>query len=255
MSRLENKVAIITGGASGMGKAMSELFAKEGAKVLVADFNEAGAKEVSDTLNEVGLEAISTKVDVSSREDVEAMFDKAVEVFGTVDILVNNAGIIDGFEPVGEISDEKWDRVFNVNTKGTMYGMRKAVDYWLENDKKGNIINTISTGGLNGGHSGAAYTASKHAVVGLTKNTAFMYAQKGIRANGIAPGAVATNISGSAHGISEFGVNRTKLTQSLISQLGQPEDIANVALFLASDESQFVNGTVYVADGAWTAGF
>lgn len=255
MARLSDKVAIITGAASGMGKSMAQLFAKEGAKVLIADFNVDGAKEVSKALNKEGNTTEFFQVDVSNVEDVENMFDKAVELFGTVDILVNNAGIMDGIEPVGEITDEKWDKVFDVNTKGVMRGMRKAVRYWLENDRKGTIVNTVSTGGLNGAHAGVAYGASKHAVTALTKNTAFMYAENGIRVNGIAPGAVETNIGSSMKNISEFGAKRTQVTQAVIPQTGQPEDIANVALFLASDESSFVNGTIVVADGGWTSGF
>lgn len=255
MGKLDNKVAIVTGSASGMGKAIAELFVKEGANVLLADFNSDGAKEVSDALNSQGGKTEAMKVDVSQADDIHSMFDKAVELFGTVDILVNNAGIMDGFEPVGEISDERWDKVFDVNTKGVMRAMRKAVNYWLDNDRKGTIINTISTGGLNGAHAGVAYGASKHAVTALTKNTAFMYAEKGIRVNGIAPGAVETNIGSSMTNMSEFGFSRAQLTHGLSPRSGKPDDIGHVAVFLASEESSFVNGTIIVADGGWTSGF
>jgi NAD(P)-dependent dehydrogenase (short-subunit alcohol dehydrogenase family) len=255
MNKLTDKVAVVTGSASGMGEKIAETYARAGAKVLLADYNEEGAKEVSERLNNEGNETLAFKVDVSSREDVENMIDTAIEEFGQLDILINNAGIMDGFEPVGEITDEKWDRIFDVNTKGVMYAMRKAVNYWLENDMEGNVVNTISTGGLNGAHAGVAYGASKHAVVALTKNTAFMYADKGIRVNGIAPGAVETNISSSMTDISEFGASRTQVTQGVIPKTGQSQDIADVALFLGSDNSSFVNGTVIVADGGWTAGF
>lgn len=255
MSKLTGKVAIVTGAASGMGEKIAETYAKSGAKVLLADYNEAGAKEVSDQLNVEGYETISLKVDVSNKEDVENMIETAIDKFGTLDILVNNAGIMDGFEPVGEITDEKWDRIFDVNTKGVMYAMRKAVNYWLENESSGTIVNTISTGGLNGAHAGVAYGASKHAVVALTKNTAFMYANQNIRVNGIAPGAVETNIGSSMSDVSELGVSRTQITQSVIPNVGKSQNIADVALFLGSEESSFVNGTIIVADGGWTAGF
>jgi NAD(P)-dependent dehydrogenase (short-subunit alcohol dehydrogenase family) len=255
LSKLKNKIAIITGAASGMGKATAEIYAKEGAKLILADFNEEGVKELSNTLNSKGHETLALTVDVSDKEDVENMIDTAVTEFGTLDILVNNAGIMDSFEPVGEITDEKWDRIFDVNTKGVMRAMRRAVNYWLDNDKAGNIINTISTGGLNGAHAGVAYGASKHAVVALTKNTAFMYAEDNIRVNGIAPGAVDTNIGSTIKNASEKGVARTGITQAVSPRLGKSEDIANVALFLGSDESDFVNGTIVVADGGWTAGF
>lgn len=162
---------------------------------------------------------------------------------------------MDGFEPVGEITDEKWDQIFDVNTKGVMRAMRKAVNYWLDNEKEGVIVNTISTGGLNGAHAGVAYGASKHAVVALTKNTGYMYAQKGIRVNGIAPGAIETNIGSSMKNVSEFGMDRTKLTQAVIPHTGKPEEIAEAALFLGSEESSFVNGTVLTVDGRWTVGF
>ncbi|WP_027109144.1 SDR family oxidoreductase [Lacticigenium naphthae] len=255
MGKLENKVAIVTGAASGMGKSIAQLYVKEGAQVLLADYNFDGAKEVSDELNADGGKTEAMEIDVSKAEDVEAMFDKAVEVFGTVDILVNNAGIMDGFEPVGEITDERWDHIFDVNTKGVMRAMRKSVNYWMDNNKKGVIVNVISTGGLNGAHAGVAYGASKHAVVALTRNSAFMYAEKNIRVNGIAPGAVETNIGSSMTNMSEFGFSRAKLTHGLSPRTGKPDEIGEVAVFLASDDSSFVNGTVIVTDGGWTSGF
>lgn len=255
MSKLENKVAIVTGAASGMGKSIAQLYAKEGAKVLLADFNEDGAKEVSNALNDEGYETAAIKVDVSKSEDIDAMYEKALELFGTIDVTVNNAGIMDGMEPVGEITDERWDKIFDVNTKGVMRSMRKAVNYWLDNDKKGVIVNTISTGGLNGAHAGVAYGASKHAVVALTRNSAWMYAQKGIRINGIAPGAVETNIGSSMTSMSEFGMSRAGLTHGLSPRSAKPEEIGHVAVFLASDDASFVNGTVIVTDGGWTSGF
>lgn len=253
--KLKDKVAIVTGAASGMGKAIAELYAKEGAKVILADYNFDGVKAVAEGIAKNGGSGIAVKADVSKLEDVENMIEAAIKEYGTLDILVNNAGIMDGFEPVGEITDEKWDRIFDINLKGVMRAMRKAVNYWVDNNKQGVIINTISTGGLNGGHAGVAYIASKHALVGLTKNTGFMYAQKGIRVNGIAPGSVETNIAKSMTNISQFGMERSSLTHKLSPRTGQPEEIAQVALFLASDEASFVNGTVVVVDGGWTAAF
>ncbi|MFD1851495.1 SDR family oxidoreductase [Oceanobacillus bengalensis] len=252
--KLDGKVAVVTGAASGMGKAIAELYAKEGAKVIVADLNLEGAEAVVNEISNNGGTAKSVKVNVAEREDIENMIDTAVNEYGTLDILVNNAGIMDGFEPIGEISDEKWDLIFNVNTKGVMQAIRKAVPIFLEKGK-GVIVNTASTGGLNGAHAGVAYGASKHAVVGITKNTGFMYAQKGIRCNAIAPGAVETNIASSMKNVSEFGASRTQVAQAVIPRTGKPEEIAQVALFLASDESSFLNGTVVTADGGWTAAF
>jgi len=253
--KLQDKVAIVTGAASGMGKAIAELYAKEGAKVIIADYNLEGAKAVSEEIAKNGGTSMAVQADVSKLEDVENMIQTAINEYGTLDILVNNAGIMDGFEPVGEITDEKWDRIFDINLKGVMRAMRKAVNYWLDNNKQGIIINTISTGGLNGAHAGAAYVASKHALVGLTKNTGFMYAQKGIRVNGIAPGAVETNIGASITNVSQLGMERSGMTHKLTPRSGKPEEIAKVALFLASDDASFVNGTVVVADAGWTSSF
>lgn len=255
MAKLDGKVSIVTGAASGMGKEIAVLYGKEGAKVVVADYNFEGAEAVAKEITEDGGSALAVSANVADSKDVEKMIDTAVNEFGDLNILVNNAGIMDGFEPVGEITDEKWDQIFDVNTKGVMRAMRKAVNYWLDNDKEGVIVNTISTGGLNGAHAGVAYGASKHAVVALTKNTGFMYANKGIRVNGIAPGAVETNISSTMKNISEFGMERAGLTQAVIPRTGKPEEIAEAVLFLGSEESSFVNGTVLTVDGGWTAGF
>ena len=252
--KLEGKVAVVTGAASGMGKAIAELYANEGAKVLVTDLNLEGAEKVAEGITNNGGTAKALQVNVAKLEDIEGMIDTAVKEFGTLDILVNNAGIMDGFEPVVDIQDERWDLIFDINTKGVMRSMRKAIPLFLEKGQ-GNIINIASTGGLNGAHAGAAYGASKHAVVGLTKNTAFMYAQKGIRCNAIAPGAVETNISASMGNVNEFGMGRSRLAQAAIPKVGQPEEIAAAALFLASEESSFVNGTVLVVDGGWTSAF
>ncbi|AIQ26638.1 3-ketoacyl-ACP reductase [Paenibacillus sp. VTT E-133280] len=252
--KLQDRVAVVTGAASGMGKSIAELYAKEGAKVIVADLNLEGAEQVAAGIVSNGGVAKALKVNVALVEDINNMIDTAVNEYGTLDILVNNAGIMDGFEPVGDINDERWDLIFDINTKSVMRSTRKALPIFLEKGK-GVIVNTASTGGVSGAHAGATYTASKHAVVGLTKNTAFMYANKGIRCNAIAPGATATNISASMKNINEFGMSRTQLTQAVIPRVGSPEEIAQVALFLASDDSSFVNGAVLAADAGWTSAF
>lgn len=252
--RLEGKVAVVTGGASGMGKAIAELYAKEGAKVIVSDINLEGANTVVSEITASGGTAKAIKTNVAELKDIEEMIDTAVDAYGTLDILVNNAGIMDGMEPAGDIEDEKWERIFAINTTSVMRATRKALPIFLDKGK-GVIINTASTGGLNGAHAGAAYGASKHAVVGFTKNTGFMYANKGIRCNAIAPGGVETNIASSMTNINEFGASRAKVAQSVMPRAGTSEEIANVALFLASDESSFVNGTVITADAGWTAAF
>ncbi|UOQ92222.1 SDR family oxidoreductase [Halobacillus shinanisalinarum] len=252
--KLQDKVAVVTGAASGMGKAIAELYAKEGAKVIVADLNKEGAHKVAKKITNQGGSAKAVQTNVANLHDIEHMIEAAVNEFGSLDILVNNAGIMDGFEPVGDISDERWDLLFDINTKGVMRSMRRAIPIFLDKGK-GVIINIASTGGLNGAHAGAAYGASKHAVMGLTKNTGYMYADKGIRCNAIAPGGVQTNIGSSIKHINEFGAERTKAVQGVMPRTGESEEIAQVALFLASDDSSFVNGTVIVADAGWTAAF
>ena len=252
--RLMNKVTIVTGGASGMGEAICRKFAKEGAKVVIADYNFEGALKVANEINAEILDAATAiKTDVSVETDINAMIDTAITLYGKLDILVNNAGIMDGFEPVGEVSNDRWEKVFAVNVNGPMYASRKAIAHFLEQGG-GSIINIASIGGLQGGRAGAAYVASKHAVIGLTKNTAFMYAKKGIRCNAVAPGAVATNIAQSMGGdISTFGQQTTGVGMAINPAFGMPEQIASVALFLASDDASFVNGSVVTVDGGWTS--
>ena len=254
MAKLNGKVAIVTGAASGMGKAIAELYAKEGAKVVVSDYNFEGAQAVVEGIKAAGGEAIANRANVAELADIEAMIEAATSTYGKLDILVNNAGIMDGMEPVGEITDEKWDRIFAVNTRGVMQAMRIAVNLFLEQGH-GVIVNNISAGGIRGARAGAAYVASKHAVTGLTKNTGFMYANSGIRCNGIAPGGVMTNIGASmaAGGVSQFGYARQQTGQGTMPRAGQPEEIAQLALFLGSDDSSFINGQVIAADAGWTA--
>lgn len=250
--KLQDKVAIVTGAASGMGKAIAELYAKEGAKVVVSDYNFEGAEAVVAGIKAAGGEAVANRANVAELADVEAMIATAITTYGKLDILVNNAGIMDGMEPVGEITDEKWDRIFAVNTTGVMRAMRIATNIFLEQGH-GVIVNNISAGGLRGARAGVAYTASKHAVTGLTKNTAYMYANSGIRCNGIAPGGVATNIGASMTSVSPFGAGRQQTGQGTMPRVGEPTEIAQLALFLGSDDSSFINGQVIAADAGWTA--
>jgi NAD(P)-dependent dehydrogenase (short-subunit alcohol dehydrogenase family) len=249
---LDGKIAIITGAASGIGKATAILFAQEGAKVVASDINRSGGEATVTAIKTNGGEALFFAADVSKEEDVQKLIDTASSQFGTVDILVNNAGIMDNFEPAGEINDVAWEKIFAINTTSIMRMTRKILPLFLEKGA-GNIINIASIGGLHGGIAGAIYTASKHAVVGFTKNVAFMYAGTGIRCNAIAPGGVATNIGLTITAPSKKGIERTGLGMALNPRLGQPEEIAAVAVFLASDKASFVNGHVLVADAGWTS--
>lgn len=250
--KLGGKVAVVTGAASGMGKAIAIQYAREGAKVVVADLNFDGAQEVADEIEANGGTAIAVLTNVSKEEDIQKMIDTAVSIYGTVDILVNNAGIMDNMEAPADITDQAWDRVFAVNTTSVMRAIRKVVPIFLAKGS-GVIINNSSIGGLYGKVAGTAYTASKHAVMGITKSTAYMYAKEGIRCNAIAPGSVETNIGATMTNINKFGISRTSPYVGLSPRNGQPNEIAGVALFLASDDSTFVNGAIIVGDGGWTA--
>lgn len=248
--RLQDKVAVVTGAGSGMGKAIAVLYAKEGARVAVSDLNKETAKATVDEIKANGGEAIAITANVAMEEDIQNLIDTTVNTYGTVDILVNNAGIMDNFEPAGDIEDSNWERIFSVNTTSVMRSTRKVLPIFLDK-QKGVIINVASVGGLQGSRAGGAYTASKHAVVGFTKNTGYMYADQGIRCNAIAPGGVETNINNSMTSVSEKGMGRIRLGMGNNPRMGKSEEIATVALFLASDESSFVNGTVITADAGW----
>lgn len=250
--RLKEKVAIVTGAASGIGKAIAILYAKEGASTVVSDIDLEGAKATVAEIESGGGKAIAVNTDVSKEEDIKNMVDTAVDTYGTVDILVNNAGIMDNFEPAADVIDAKWAKIFAVNIDSVMRSTRKILPIFLAKGS-GIIINIASVGGLYGSRAGAAYTASKFAVVGLTKNVGFQYAMKGIRCNAIAPGAVETNIGNTIKEPNEFGSSRATAGFSLNPRTGKPEEIAGAALFLASEDSRFVNGTVLIADGGWTA--
>jgi NAD(P)-dependent dehydrogenase (short-subunit alcohol dehydrogenase family) len=189
---------------------------------------------------------------VTKEEDIQNLIDSTVNTYGTLDILVNNAGIMDNFVPAGDVTDELWERVFAINSSGPMRAIRKSLPIFTEK-RSGIIINIASAGGLMGSRAGAAYTATKHAVVGLTKNVGFQYATLGIRCNAIAPGAVNTNIGTTIYQPNEFGMERAMAGINLNPRMGESEDIAKVALFLASDDASFVNGTVITADAGWTA--
>ncbi len=250
--KLENKVAIVTGAASGIGKAIAMLYAQEGAKVVVSDINLEAAEAVVGEIESVRGSAIAVATNVAKQEDVDNLIETTIKSFGTIDVVVNNAGIMDNFIPIAELSDELWDKVMAVNTTGPMRLIRKAMPVFLEK-KKGVIINIASIGGLQGSRAGAAYTASKFAVVGLTKNIGFQYAKEGIRCNAIAPGGVNTNIGKTIDNPSKFGMEKAMSGSANNPRTGEPLEIAQVALFLASDDSSFVNGTVITADSGWTA--
>jgi NAD(P)-dependent dehydrogenase (short-subunit alcohol dehydrogenase family) len=252
--RLQGKVAVITGAASGIGLAMATLFTAEGASVVAADWNEARLNDAVAKIKAGGGAITGAHGDIGDQATAEGLIELAVKTYGRIDILCNNAGIMDYMQGVGEMSDDIWRKVLRVNLDGPMYTSRRAIQYMLKQGG-GSIINTASTAAISGGAAGAAYTASKHGVAGLTKNTAWMYAQKGIRCNAICPGGTKTNIGETMprERIDPTGAQRAGAFAALIPAMLEPSDIAALALFLASDESIHINGAIIPADAGWMA--
>jgi len=251
---LAGKVALITGAASGMGLAMARTFAGAGAMLVLGDWNGERLEAALADLRAAGASIEGLQGDISDRAAAEALVDRAFAAFGRLDVLVNNAGIMDGMAGAAEVTDETWRRVFAVNVDGPLHTMRRAIPRMVEQGG-GTIINIASVGGLHGGAAGTAYTASKHALIGLTKNTAYMYGPKGIRANAITPGGTKTNIGESMAraGIDPAGMARVQAFTSLMPGLLEPEDVAEVARFLVSDAARGLNGAVITVDLGWTA--
>lgn len=249
--RLEGKTVLLTGASSGIGKSVALLFAKEGAKVVAVARRMEKLEELSKEAANLPGEIIAFQGDISIDDDINNMVDYTMKRYGQIDVLMNNAGILDNFTPIGELTDELWDKVIDINLTAPMKLARKVIPI-MEKQEKGNIINTSSLGGLYGARAGTAYTASKYGLTGITKNIAYMYAPKGIRCNAICPGGVDTEIMSNLHA-SDFGMERVMKGTANNPRSGSPEEIANIALFLASDESSFVNGDTIVADAGWTA--
>lgn len=252
--KLKNQVAVVTGASSGMGRDIAYLFAKQGATVYAVARRVEKLEELAESAKEFEGKIIPLAADLMNKTEAENIIDFAYNESGKVDILVNNAGIMDDFSAVGDVTDEMLEKVFALNVFAPFYTSRKAIEIFLKQES-GNIINVSSIGGLFGARAGATYTASKHALVGLTKNTGFMYAKKNIRCNAICPGGVDTEV-----GIGEFmgNVNAEGIAAIMPSTVGNPrsgsgEEIATIALFLATDDSSFVNGQCIVADSGWTA--
>lgn len=257
--RLEGKSAVITGASAGIGQAIVERFAVEGANVIAVARRMDRLEALAESLKDAPGRVVPFAGDTGDPQTAADMIDKAAAEFGRLDILVNNAGIMDDNTAIGDMSDEMLEELFRVNTYGPLYAMRKAVNVFLaqagedydEDDPIGNIINICSVGGEHQ-TAGVAYCASKAALASATRNTAFMYLEKHIRVNGIAPGGILTDIPLVMPPSDPFGFERTSSLLVHSPNMGMPEDIADTALFLASDESKFVNGVVITCDGGWT---
>jgi NAD(P)-dependent dehydrogenase (short-subunit alcohol dehydrogenase family) len=251
MKKLENTCALVTGAASGIGKAIAVLFAQEGAKVVVADVNGEAAEEVAKQIRHTGRHALGLACDVSDPGQVKRLLEATIHEYGSLDILVNNAGIMDDFMPLEKVSDVLWEKILAINLNGPFYTCRLAIAQMLIQGK-GSIINISSVGGIAGARAGLAYTTSKHALIGMSKNIGFMYAKKGIRCNVLAPGGVNTHIMDEAEPDPE-GAALCSSGAGSMPRMGEANEIAKVALFLASDDASFVNGETLVADGGWLA--
>lgn len=249
---LQEKVAIITGAAQGIGKTTAQLFAQHGAKVVVADIQ---IEKANDTVTEIianGGNAMAVKVDITSATDIEQVFLQTVKEYGKIDIVVNNAGFMDNFSPVGDMQDDYWAKVIEINLTGTMRMCRAAVQAFLP-QQHGVIINLTSAAGLSGARAGVAYTAAKHGIIGLTKNTAFMYADQGIRCNALAPGGVNTEMGTVFKNPNAVGQQKVGSGAMNAPKLAEPIHIANVILLAASEQASFINGAVIPVDAGWLA--
>nr|BAP47476.1 short-chain alcohol dehydrogenase [uncultured organism] len=244
-----DRSAIVTGGASGIGAAVVEKFAGNGAKVVVADFDEVGGRAMVDKLTADGKTASFFKVDVAEPDQVEAMVRHAVDTYGGLHIAVNNAGIGGASAPTGEYGIDDWKKVIDINLNGVFYGLRYEIPAMLESGG-GAIVNVASILGSVGFPNAPAYVAAKHGVVGLTKNAAIEYATQNIRVVSVGPGFIKTPL---------LDKNLDEETMKVIAgmhpvqRMGTPDEVANLITYLVSDEASFLTGGYYLVDGGYTA--
>jgi NAD(P)-dependent dehydrogenase (short-subunit alcohol dehydrogenase family) len=260
MPRLQGRVAIVTGGGSGNGLAIAQAFAREGAHVVIGEFSEQRGRAAA----EATPESMFVHADVRRWEDIDRLVSETVRQFGRLDIMVNNAGVLDGYATCLETSAELFDEVLAINLRGMFLGCKRALAEMLPAGY-GKIVNVASVAGLVAGGGGTAYTSSKHAAVGLTRQLALEYGPNGIRTNAICPGPIATNLRQTSpevlganapdtyqRGVGASSPDRLREIVPL-GMRGTPDDVANVAVFLASAESDYVNGHTLVVDGGWVA--
>lgn len=248
MKTLENKVAIVTGGGSGIGESIAILFASEKAKIVVSDIDENNGNRVVADIKSKNGEALFVKADTSKTDDNKRLVDETIKKYGGLHISVNNAGIGGPNAPVGEYPVDGWDKVIAINLSGVFYGMRYQIPAMLKSGG-GSIINMASILGSVAFANSSAYVAAKHGVVGLTKNAAVEYATKNIRVNSIGPGFIMTPLI--EHNMDKETIKFLE-TKHPMGRLGKPEEVAELALWLASPKSSFVTGSYYTVDGGYT---
>ncbi|MCH5583579.1 glucose 1-dehydrogenase [Shimazuella sp. AN120528] len=249
---LANKVAVITGAGSGIGRASSIKLASIGAKVVLVDFNQKTGEETLKLVKEQGGEGIFIQADVSKSEDVQNYVNKAVKTYGRIDVFFNNAGIIQKFAPFTSIEEAEFDRIMSVNVKGIFLGLKYVLKV-MDKQGYGSIINTASTAGIRAEHSVAVYSASKHAVVGLTKGAALEYAKKGIRINALCPGGVQTALTASVtKQFEKGGYIPEEIPNMRLGRYAAPEELAEMVAYLASEKASYMTGSTVVVDGGLT---
>ena len=254
--RVEGKVALVTGGASGIGRATALTFTREGAKLVIADMNDEGGHQTVHMITEKGGEAIFVQVDVSQATAVEAMIGKTVETYGRLDCAYNNAGIsgtgIAGTHRAltADYPDERWHQVIAINLTGVWLCMKYELDQ-MRKQGGGVIVNTASVAGLVGLPYGSAYVASKHGVVGLTKTAALEYAQQGIRVNCVCPGYIATPMT--AQWVQDPERMARMIASEPVGRMGHPEEVVEAVVWLCSDAASFVTGHTMTVDGGYVA--
>ncbi len=249
--RLAGKVAVVTGGSSGIGRAAAQIFAREGAKVVVADIGVEGGAETVRLINGSGGEAIFVQTDVAQPADAEAMVKKAVEIYGRLDCAFNNAGIEGVVQPTVDYGEADWDRVISINLTGVWLCMKYELQQMLTQGS-GAIVNTASIAGLVGLPGFSAYVAAKHGVNGLTKTAALEYAKSGIRVNAVCPGAIRTPMF--ERGARDNpGIEEQVVAAEPIGRMAEPAEVGEAVVWLCSDATSFVTGLPMAVDGGWVA--